>query len=81
MDENIELEFYQVLAARKDDLDQNPVFTKIFRLPKNTIDWLVDLACNGIAFREGIDPNTHILHKAKWDPTQNKWVNLKLDKT
>lgn len=77
-----EYDFYQVLAARKDDLDQNPVFTKIFKLPKNTVDWVIDLACNGIAFRDGnVDPNTHILHKAIWDPEKNVWVGLKLDKT
>jgi hypothetical protein len=77
-----DFEFYQVLAARKDDLKQEPVFTKIFKLPKNTVDWLIDLACYGIAYRDGyINPNNHVLHKAKWDPTKNTWIGLKLDKT
>jgi hypothetical protein len=77
-----DFEFYQVLAARKDDINQSPVFTKIFKLPKNTIDWVIELACCGIAFRDGhIDPNTHVLHKARWDPVKVAWVGLRLDKT
>lgn len=81
-EDNFEYDIYQVLATRKDDPEQKEVFSKIFKLPKNTIDWLIDLACYGIIFRDGyIDPNTHIVHKAIWDPEKNIWVGLKLDKT
>jgi hypothetical protein len=79
-EEEVETEIYQILAAKKTDLDQNPVFTKIFRLPKNCPDWTLDLACAGMAYKNNIDPNIHFLHKAKWDPNQNIWVNVKFDK-
>jgi hypothetical protein len=72
--------FYQVQAARIDKPSE-VVFSKIFKLPIETNEWVSDLATYGIAYRDGnLDPSQHKVYKFRWDPNKNIWVGSKLTK-
>ena len=75
-----EYDLYQVLAVNIHD--KSHAFRKIFKLPKHLQDWVIELAFYGIVYRDGkLNANDHILHRAKWDFSENKWVNVELTDT
>jgi hypothetical protein len=70
-----------VYAFTKDaKKDTNHSFYKRLAVPKDSPDWMVDLACFGTAYRDGgLNNKEYTIMKSEYNEGLKKYVNTYLD--